>query len=357
MTETFRTQIDQLLDGDLPDAEQAALLSAIEHDTEAIAYLADRAILHTSLGVLAFSHSDRLVNLARENITTSRLDEPCRRGSRIIKPVVLTASTLLIGLFGISLFLLPRASASPAQVVEKALVAYNSTVDRRYAVEIALGMPSLRNPARRRLPAAHSTLWVRGNRFVQQYDSWGHAPAWGRDAMGAVWFSLSQETATVFEADEIPEVLQEACDLRTLDLHTLLQSLLKDFDLQSISRIANVESIRGLPLSSHATSKYGSVELEIDRDSLLVRKIKLERVHRGRIVAIVTYSLHETTTGKDSLYEWQSYIVDDAQVFRRGSRRAGRTELLRHFLQFLREPTQAPQSTSAPMMRTSRESF
>jgi hypothetical protein len=231
---------------------------------------------------------------------------------------------------------LPQATASPIAVVKKALEACRTLLDRRYAVRIEPARPGPRHLMGRDTPLRESTLWARDARFVQSAEILGRNLVWGRDADGAVWFAVSRRAVAVFEAAEIPDALAEVCDLRALDLETFLASLLADFDLERTGRTASTDMIVGRPRAGAGWSKFGSVELEIVRESMLVRSVVLERRRRDRQVAIVRFTLEETASRKEAEYEWHSHVDPDAEVCDRRSALGARRELLAEFLRLLR---------------------
>jgi len=321
-----RIQIDRWLDGDLPDADEAPLQMALENDPEALAHLADRAVLH---GLLR--------EAAHRAVVVGGRVEPRQRRS-FARPVAWIAAAAVACTVIVGLVSLPQATASPMHVVEKALDACRTLLDRRYAVVIEPMRGPLGNVNGRSISTRESTLWARDARFVQSMEVAGRHLVWGRGARGAVWFAVSRRSVAVFEADEIPEALAELCDLRTLDLETLLASLLSDFDLERTGRTASTDMIVARPRAGTGPSKFGSVELEIDRESMLVRSVVLERRHRDRQVAIRRFTLEETASGREAEYEWRSHVDPDAEVRDRGWALAARRELLVEFLRLLRRP-------------------
>lgn len=217
-------------------------------------------------------------------------------------------------------------------MVRPALDAARGGTDRRYAVRVEPA-PARPRDARVRPAAAESTLWVRGDRFVQSTEVEGERLAWGRDAAGAVWFSLSPRTVAVFAADEIPEALRDVCDLRTLELATLLESLLQGFDLERGAGDGATETIVARPRSRD--SRLGTVEIAIDRDTRQVLGAVLERRRRGRFVATVRFTLEETGPRDDEAYRWQAHVGSDAAVLDRDAARGARRDLLAEFLRLL----------------------
>lgn len=317
-----RLKIDQWLDGDLPDADETALNQALENDQDSLAHLVDRAMLHGLLRETA----GRAVAVV----------DPVATRRRFSRPVAwITAAAVACAMLG-GLISLPQATASPIAVVKKALEACRTLLDRRYAVRIEPARPGLRHLNGRDMPLRESTLWARDARFAQSAEISGRNLVWGRDAGGAVWFAVSRRAVAVFEADEIPDALRELCDLRTLDLETLLASLLADFDLERTRRTGTTDTILAQPRAGTAPARLGPVEIEIDRQSWLVRSVVLERRHREWAVAITRFTLEETASREDGRYEWRTYVDPDAEVRDRGSALGGRRELLGEFLRLLR---------------------
>jgi hypothetical protein len=334
--DSLKQQIDQWLDDDLSNDDQLCLKKALESTPEAIHFLRDRALLHQML-----THS---VAIDTSLIGTGLIDsvQPAPRQPKrwIAQQWFWATSSVIACLLCISLLRLPSVEASAAELVRRALAEYQPTTDRRYTVQVETEAPLRRNTFRRRAVPAASTLWVRGKMFVQLYDSQEEKLAWGKNSQGSVWFAISGRSAAVFQAGEIPEPLQDVCDLRILQLPMLLESLLKDFDLEYSKQADGIATIVAHPHSETSNSKYGTIELEIDRNASLVRRVTMERLNDKRPVAIVRFALEEIEPREQSLYELESHLQPGAEVFDRGARRGKRSELLREFFQKLRaQPT------------------
>lgn len=315
----LRRRIDRWLDGDLPADEEAALGHDLGADADNAALLADRALLHG------------LLREAARRPPVGRPPAPRRRTA--VGSFGWVALALAGCLLGAATVFLPRASAGGAgAMVRHALDAARGGTDRRYAVRVEPAPARPRDPRARATPA-DSTLWVRDARFVQSTEVDGNHLAWGRDAEGAVWFTLSPRTVAVFGADEIPEALRDVCDLRTLELTTLLESLLADFDLERRGGDGATETIVARPRSRHP--RIGTVEIAIDRDTRQVVKAVLERRRRGRLVATVRFTLEETGPRDDEAYRWQAHVGSDAAVLDRDAARGARRELLAEFLRLV----------------------
>jgi len=341
--DSLRQQIDQWLDGDLPEGEQARLKESLEQAPEALEFLSDRALLHTMLSksaVFDFLPLNAVLDYSEVDHSSKK---PLLRPYRsLAQPWIWASSATVACLLLISMLLLPNVVASPAELVQKTLAEYRTPMDRCYAIKVE----TEGRPLRKRLPGravpADSKLWVRGNSFVQFFDSSGDQLVWGRDAQGAVWFTLSGKSAASFEANEIPEVLQDVCDLRTLDVTTLLESLLRDYDLKYTDREDSNHTILASPRAEVSNSKYGTVEIEIDSRSGLIRHVSLERLRAKRVLAVISFSLEETQNREDSFYDVRTHLQRNAEVLKRGSGFGKRSDLLREFLQKLRFPNATP---------------
>jgi len=323
--EEIEQRIDQWLDGDLAEPDYANLMESLEHRPESMEYLADRAVLHTLLRQSAASHPI--------------VDVQPRPRHRYAKPLALAACALLILSLLLPMYWLPSAQGSATLIVQRTLLAHQPIADRRYRVRVEAGRPLAWALARRRGIPAPSTLWVRHNRFVQSFETSGRRLVWGRGPEGSVWFSTDERSVAVFDADEIPAPLQDLCDLRSLVLGVLLDSLLKDYDLERIEKTSNLYTVRATIRTARAKPRFRSVEIAIDPQTLLVHQVILERSHQGWPVALVTFSLEEVAPREEAFYQWQSHVRGDAEVLARGSRRGARSELLREFMQILRQPS------------------
>lgn len=321
--EPVRQRIDRWLDGDLPVEDEAALERDLHDDPETLSVLAERALLHGLLRDMAGTQATIPARIERR---------------RAVRSVVWVAAALAACLVAGTL-LLPSADAGSADMVQKALDRWRDDLDRRYSVRVEPAFPRLRWARSRPLPPL-STLWVRGGRFVQTTEVEGQSLSWGRDALGDVWFTVSPRSVAVFAADETPDPLRDACDLRTLDHATLLETLLSRSDLRRGGATSTTETIVARPRD--VASRFGRVWIGIERDSLRVRSLVVERRHRGRVVATVHFTLEETTSREESIYEWARHVGPDAEILDRAAGRAARRNLLTEFLRLLRqEPAEA----------------
>lgn len=314
--------IDAWVDGDPSADDEQTLGRALEADPAAVGLLADRARLHALLRDAGGWHEPRQAPVV-----------PRRAFGR---KLAWGGAALVAGGAGLWLLLPPSADAGAVDAVQRALAASRPAEDRRYSVSVGPAR-QWRFAAARRSAVPASTLWVRGSRFVQIALVAGRPVAWGRDATGAVWFAPSRDTAALFDATEVPEALAEVCDLRSLDLATLLETLLAEFDLQRFDGGDGHDLIRATPRAGVVTA-YGRVEIEIEQESLVVRRAAVERSAGWRRGIVVTFTLEEIGVQDDGVYELAAHVDAGATVLGRESAPGARGELLREHLQALRQP-------------------
>jgi len=340
--DTLRMQIDQWLDGDLSLAEEALLKEQLETLPEAVEFFSDRALLHSMLSksaLIAFPELDVLLETSVSGVPADTPLIPARGG---IMPTWLWAPfATAICLLLISLFFLPTVFASPAGLVRKTLAEYRSIIDRCYVVKVEGDGRLRRSRLKGRIVPTDSKLWVRGKSFVQIFDSSDKTLMWGRDEQGSVWFTIAGKSAAVFEADRVPDALQELCDLRTLDMTTLLESLLQDYQLEYAENKNGIHTIIAKPIARISNAKYGTVEIEIDARLHLVRRVTLERLNEDRLVAVISFSLDKIQQHETAFYDVRTHLVEDANVLEQGSRFGDRLELLKAFLLKMRSPQTA----------------
>jgi hypothetical protein len=310
-------QIDRWLDDDLSQQDSLELIESLKRTENAPEYLADRALLHTLLSQSIWS-------------SPPEISKPlARRRFRVAKPILLVACALLVILGILSPWVsMPTVQASAQRVLKRTLVANRPTSDRRYSVRVEF----------ERQRSKPSMLSVRNGQFVQSFETAGRKLVWGKSSSGDIWFTIDGHSVAVFQEYEIPSALEEVCDLRTLDLRILIESLLKDYDFQRFEHSANRDTITAVPKPQAIHPRFNKVQMEIDPVSLLVHKVELDRAFQGRTLAKVSFELEEITTHDGDFYHWKSHVRSDAEVLELGARRGQRAELLRDFLQLIRSP-------------------
>jgi hypothetical protein len=155
--------------------------------------------------------------------------------------------------------------------------------------------------------------------------------AWGREASGDVWFALSPEQGVRLDADEVGERLALHCELRTLQVESLLRSMLADFDLRREPGTAGGQIIHAQLKAGHSHSRYGAALLEVDAESGVLRRVVLDRVHRGQPAATVAFTLVETSLQPEATYTLAGHLAPGAAVYDRQNEPGKRAPLLARF--------------------------
>jgi hypothetical protein len=340
MTEADRELIDRWLDGELPSDEEVRLASRLEADSEAVSYLARRAHLHGALRQAVQRSALQQKALAMVEFPPSRerhdLAALPQRRWRPTKASWAAAVSLAVLMVGSSVMWLGQAKASPSDLVRQALGAHSATLDRCYRVEIR-AESGRREAAGAGLPAQPETLlWTRGDRFWNQIRVGEQLVAWGRDEQGGVWFTLSPEAGARLAREEVPEPLALACELRSLELESLLRSILADFDLRRDPASGGGDLIHAELKEGRTHPRYRSALLELDAQSHVLRRVVLHRAHNGRAVAAVEFTLIKTTLNDDASYTLAGHLAPDAAIYDRQSGHGQRGRLINQFLRFVR---------------------
>lgn len=253
---------------------------------------------------------------------------PTRRALRQPWMLAMAASVVFAALLGALMFV-SSGTASAAAVVQRALKAHAALLDRCYRVEV-------RGAARAVVPRRQeSLLWTRGDRFWNQIEADGKSVAWGRDEAGGVWFALSRKEGARLAANEVPEALAQACELRSLELESLLRTILADFDLRREPASGGADVIHA-ELKADTVSKYRSALLEVDTESGVLRRVELHREHQGRVVAVISAALVESSLQDETNYTLEGHLDADAGIYERENGRGHRGRLLMNFLDLVR---------------------
>lgn len=254
---------------------------------------------------------------------------PSRTRFRMPWAWALATSVVFLALLG-SLMFFSSGTASAAAVVELALKVHAALLDRCYRVEVR-GERDGASP-----PRQESLLWTRGDRFWNQLQSDGKTVAWGRDESGGVWFALSPKAGARLAANEVPEPLQAACDLRSVQIESLLREILAGFDLRREPASADIDLIHAEPRPGNKTSRYGAALLEVDAHTHVLRRVELQRSHHGRAVATVSFTLVESSLQDDASYRLEGHLDTGGTIYDRNTGRGQRGPVIVEFLNLIR---------------------
>jgi hypothetical protein len=229
------------------------------------------------------------------------------------------AAAVLLGVF----LLMPStpAQASAEAIVREAQAAAAVPLDRCYLVEVRRESEELDQSYLMNQQSRVSRLWTRGDRFMFESLNSPRRFAWGRDGVGNYWVSLNRERGLRFESFEVPQWLTISADVVGMRMDQLLDLMTRDFDLvreQPMSGQPNgTVTIRATLKPGRNNVSVRAARVEFDTATKVVRKLVLERVRSGKLVATVSYWLIETEARGDALYELESHLEAPYEVYSR----------------------------------------
>jgi hypothetical protein len=213
------------------------------------------------------------------------------------------------------------ARAGAEHLVQEARKAHHLPLDRCYLVELRQESGLLEEAAPAQPPRV-THLWTRGDRFWVEAAGPRLTVSWGRDDKGRVWMAFGPRRAVRVEPDEVPRWLAAHCDTHTLRPETLLGEVLAHFDLtrEASAGDAATQVVRATRRFPHPFASLRSAVLEIDSETKVLRRLTLERMRQGRLVATVTYTLAETRVIDYAKYELEGHLVAPFEVYTREHR-------------------------------------
>jgi len=249
--------------------------------------------------------------------------EPARsrrvwRSVAALAGVAALAAAVLVAVFAFSG---PReAVASPAEVVQAARETAVHNEARCYRVTLNLPGRARESFPLLALDAENSrTLCTRGNRFVVE-PGFGGRGAWGRDETGRVWAAPTREAAVAFEEAELPPALRTAAKIHELELATLLDEVLVDFDLawsEPPARTADAYSVTATRRGEAVPFRIASAELVVEKRTHVIRSLTLRRKALTDGTATLTFALLATAPRDDAAFTPQGHLNPGAPVFDR----------------------------------------
>ncbi|MGO9464233.1 MAG: hypothetical protein ACLQIB_44245 [Isosphaeraceae bacterium] len=233
-----------------------------------------------------------------------------------------------------ALFLQNRTALARGDiVVREARQAHAMPVDRCYLVEVRRESSTAAELSPASPQVRLTRLWTRGDRFwvesVRPEQRW----AWGRDEENRFWIAFGPHTAVSMEPGEVPYGLNVYCGLHALNVEKLLGDVLNRFDVARETRAADAEPST---IHIHATARavprqypgIHTVNLEIDAETRVVRRMVVRRTLDGLPFATVTYTLAETDSIDPDLYLLEGHLTDPFEIYSREHEPKRRKELL-----------------------------
>jgi hypothetical protein len=243
-----------------------------------------------------------------------------------------SAAAAVLVLFALSTFHSQPVLARAETLVREAKKAHRLPLDRCYLVEVRRDSPLYDQTSPMTATTRQTRLWTRGDRFwvesVQPQQRW----AWGRDERNRVWIAVGPHRGLRLDPDEVPPWLDLCCDLFCIKVEQLLGTVLRDFDLERESSGGDAspatQIVRATPRPGPRRSNLRSVVLEIDAETRVVRRMVIERMAWGQPFATATYTLADTQTLDDRMYQLEGHLSDPHLVFTRDFQPERRQALL-----------------------------
>lgn len=227
-----------------------------------------------------------------------------------------------------------RADAINLVRVAKAALEPRSDYMYRIQINLAHGVAE-RFPFLAALAPLDCRLWTRADRFWIEARRADWTWACGRDERGQPWIAPNRETGLFFVTEEAPMPLALALELCSLDLETVLDLLLTDFDSNIVDddtdASAGITRIRGTLKPSRPPRRFRSVEVEIDNETKRVRRVVLARMHLGRAIAQVSFTFDQTASQPEQAYRLSGHLDPEHLTYGPDQPLRRRRELIRFF--------------------------
>src|SRR4051794_27328767 len=276
---------------------------------------------------------------------------PAARAFRRLVWGAAAAAVVLAFVFGSQV---SSVRAGAEAIVREAQRSHQIPVDRCYLVEVRQDSELLQEAYPMTTQARLTRLWTRGDRFwlesVNPQQRW----AWGRDDRGNVWMAFGSRRGIRFGPDELPGWLKVSFDAWSLQPDTLLGDVLRDFDLRreppGPGQPGTTVAIRATPKPGHTHPEPRGARLEFDAETKVVRKLVLERTRMGQPLATVTYTLIDTQTRDDRLFELEGHLEAPYEIYTRENEPQRRRVLAMRWL--APQIGDRPRSASQPTPQT-----
>ena len=160
--------------------------------------------------------------------------------------------------------------------------------------------------------------------------------AWGRDEENRFWIAFGPHTAVRMDSNEVPYGISVHCDLHVLNVENLLSDLLNRFDVNRETKEGDADPST---IRIHATARYlgqqkspnpiiQTVDLEINAETRVVRRMVVHRVAGGLPFATVTFTLSETDSLDPDDYLLEGHLMEPFEIYTRDHLPQRRKELL-----------------------------
>ena len=216
-----------------------------------------------------------------------------------------------------------QAHASATALVEAAISTHGEAIERGYVVTVE--HPGQDDSELK--PPRDVRLWTQGHRFWVEVDRGERRWAWGRTTDGAVWTTLGPQRAVEIGPSELGRPLQHMVDLYSLELESLLQTILRRCRLERTSSTSTTYVISARARARRVRWIREAV-IEVDKETKAVRRLVLHRQLPKRGPSTLTCTLVDSRTPDESKYGPRGHLQRPFQVFTRDSQREQRRAAL-----------------------------
>jgi hypothetical protein len=226
------------------------------------------------------------------------------------------------------------AYASATNIVKAARSAHALALERCYVVTSKRTLSSSSDsnePPSKEFSYWHDVrIWTQGNRFWVDVNNAKRSWAWGRNDEGTVWLTLGRKRGLQIRADEIGRSLEQICDLHSLEVESLLETVQTKWTL---SRRESTDTSYIVIAKPKRTTFHRITEatIEIDRETKAIRQLILNRALPDGSTIETTFTLVETRTPDETLYQPEGHLDEPYQILSRENLASQRRDVIKNW--------------------------
>ncbi|MGF1582040.1 MAG: hypothetical protein ACFCD0_22160 [Gemmataceae bacterium] len=252
--------------------------------------------------------------------TTAPSQSPWK--SRFLALLSITALTVVV------LLLVGRwnqpAYASPSAVVRAAIDTHGQPIERIYLVDVKQE-PSLASAV-----AQDARIATQGNRFWVEMKHSRKRWAWGQNPDGAIWLVLGRHRSIHLGSEEVGEPLKQIAEIYSLRLESLLQEVLRDFDLKQ-TRVDEVTHVIVARSRGGHPRWLRRAKLEIGSETKAIRRLVMDRRFGNGRTSTITFTLVETRVADTQLFRPEGHLLKPFVILDQDSKPDRRSDVLRRW--------------------------
>jgi hypothetical protein len=205
--------------------------------------------------------------------------------------------------------------ASPTEIVEAARSANPADSIRHY--QMTLDLPPRAREMFPYLANGPRSIYTCGDQFVVE-PGFGGKGAWGRDEQGRLWIAPTRDGAAIFDEKELPQSLRNVVTIHELQLDSLLEETLADFELnwsQTPHKSDAFYSITATRKNRLRPFRVLSAELVIDKKTKVIQSLVLHRKAFGEETARLTFQLQPAESNAAVSFQLKDHLKESAPSY------------------------------------------